>query len=151
METWVPGPRHRGLKAHRAEFSASHAGDVAPSLLVALGGLIGSVGRYWLAGLVQSGSDSPFPLGTLSVNVLGSFVVGLVMALSLDRGLVPANVRLFLATGFCGGFTTMSTFSYETLALVRDGEMLLALGTIGLTLVACLVAVMLGQAAARVL
>jgi len=122
-----------------------------PSLLVALGGLIGSLGRYWLAGFVQSASQSSFPLGTLSVNVLGSFVVGLVMALSLDRGMVPANVRLFLATGFCGGFTTMSTFSYETLALIRDGETMLALGNIAVTLAVCLLAVALGQAAARVL
>lgn len=124
---------------------------MSPSLLVALGGLIGSLGRYWLAGFVQNASQSSFPLGTLSVNVLGSFVVGLVMALSLDRGMVPANARLFLATGFCGGFTTMSTFSYETLALIRDGETILALGNVAVTLAVCLLAVALGQAAARVL
>jgi CrcB protein len=124
---------------------------MARSLLVALGGLIGSVARYWLAGVVQRPSVGAFPFGTLTVNVLGSFVVGLVMALSLERGVVQANARLFLATGLCGGFTTMSTFSYETLALMRDGEVMLALGNVALTLTACLLAVVLGQAAARVL
>src|SRR5262249_44827802 len=75
------------------------------TLLVALGGLVGSVARYWLSGVVQQASGGEFPLGTLAVNILGSFVVGLVMALSLERGVIPANARILLATGLCGGFT----------------------------------------------
>ena len=118
------------------------------SLLVGVGGLIGSVGRYWLAGFIQRVPDSAFPFGTLGVNMLGSFIVGVVMALSLERGVLDANARIFLATGFCGGFTTMSTFSYETLALLRDGELTLALGNLTLTLGACLLAVWLGHIAA---
>jgi CrcB protein len=118
-------------------------------VLVALGGLIGSVARYSLAGIVQRAHGGAFPLGTLGVNVLGSFLVGFVMALSLERGVLQANTRLFLATGFCGGFTTMSTFSYETLALVRDGEMALAFVNLAITLGACLLAVWVGQAAGR--
>jgi CrcB protein len=85
------------------------------------------------------------------VNVLGSFIVGLVMALSLDRGLVSDDLRIMLATGFCGGFTTMSTFSYETMALIRDGEHLLALGNVSGTFAACLGAVWLGGIGARLL
>jgi fluoride exporter len=119
--------------------------------LVAIGGLVGCVARYWLAGVVQSLTDHGFPSGTLAVNVLGSFIVGLVMALSLDRGLVNDDLRILLATGFCGGFTTMSTFSYETMALVRDGEHLLALGNVSATFAACLGAVWLGSIGARLL
>ena len=79
------------------------------------------------------------------------FVIGLVFALSLERGLINANLRLLLTTGFCGGFTTMSTFSFETLALLRDGSTAAALGNIGGTLIACLAAVWLGDLTARML
>jgi fluoride exporter len=120
-------------------------------VLVAIGGLVGCVARYWLAGVVQNLTNHGFPSGTLAVNVLGSFIIGLVMALSLDRGLVNDDLRILIATGFCGGFTTMSTFSYETLALIRDGEHLLALGNISATFAACLGAVWLGSIGARLL
>jgi CrcB protein len=121
------------------------------SALVALGGLVGCVARYWLAGAVQNLSDHGFPSGTLTVNVLGSFLVGLVMTLSLERGLVNDELRILLATGFCGGFTTMSTFSYETLALLRGGEQLLALGNVSATFAACLGAAWFGSIIARLL
>ena len=120
------------------------------TLLVAIGGLVGSVGRSWLGGLVQLASGGEFPLGTLAVNVIGSFIVGLVMALSLDRGVVPANVRILLTVGFCGGFTTMSTFSYETVALLRDGQLALALSNVAATIVSCIEAAWLGQTVVRV-
>lgn len=106
--------------------------------------------RYWVAGVVQRLGESQFPVGTLAVNVLGSFLIGLVLTLSLERGLVGPNVRLFLAIGVLGGFTTMSTFSYETLALVRDGSMALALWNIGSTFGTCLIAVWLGLLTGRV-
>jgi CrcB protein len=100
---------------------------------------------------VQNLTDHGFPSGTLAVNVLGSFVIGLVMALSLERGLLDEELRILLATGFCGGFTTMSTFSYETLFLVRDGEWPLAVANVGLTLVACFAATWAGAVAARLI
>ena len=121
------------------------------AILVGLGGLVGSVARYWVGGWVQRLNGSEFPLGTLTVNIVGSFVLGLIMALSLERGLINANLRLLLTVGFCGGFTTMSTFSYETVALLRDGSTLAAAGNIGVTLCACLVAVWLGDVTARLL
>jgi CrcB protein len=121
------------------------------TLLVALGGSIGSVGRYWVGGLVQSLTGTGFPAGTLAVNVLGSFVVAMVMMLSLERNVVGAELRLFLTVGFCGGFTTMSTFSYETIALLRDGQVAFALGNVVATLVATLAAVWLGQTVGRLL
>jgi CrcB protein len=121
-------------------------------MLVAVGGLIGSMLRYWLAGVVQRATDgAAFPAGTLVVNVAGSFVIGVVMALSLERGLLNDDLRIFLTTGFCGGFTTMSTFSYETMALLRDGETLLAFGNVGATLGACFGAVWLASVVARLL
>jgi fluoride exporter len=124
---------------------------VPRTALVAFGGLIGSVARYWLTGLVQRLHDTAFPVGTLTVNVIGSFLVALVMALSLDRGLMNATTRTFLTVGFCGGFTTMSTFSYETVALLRSGDTVLALGNVAATMGVTLIAVWLGDLLARVL
>jgi CrcB protein len=120
-------------------------------VLVALGGLVGSLARYWLAGVVQGLTDHGFPSGTLTVNVLGSFVIGLVMGLSLERGLLGGEMRILLTTGFCGGFTTMSTFSYETLAMLRDGQQMFALGNVGATFAACLAATWAGMVVARLL
>jgi len=119
------------------------------ALLVGVGGFLGSVARYWLAGVVQRWNGTDFPAGTLAVNILGSFVLGLVVALSLERDLVSPNARLFLGAGFCGGFTTMSTFSYETLALLRDGSVVAGMSNIGATLLSCLAAVWLGDTVAR--
>jgi len=117
--------------------------------LVAVGGLVGSVARYWLSGAVQELTGHVFPSGTLVVNIVGSFVLGVVMALSLDRGLLDDELRILLSTGFCGGFTTMSTFSYETFALLRDGERVLALANVCATLGVCLAAAWLGNVVAR--
>jgi CrcB protein len=121
------------------------------TFLVAVGGVAGSVARYWLAGLVQQLNGSDFPVGTLAVNLVGSLVVGLVMTLSLERGLIDADLRTLLAVGLCGGFTTMSTFSYETMALLRDGETVLALGNMAATTIGCMAAVWLGAVMVRML
>jgi CrcB protein len=120
-------------------------------VLVAVGGMIGSLARYWLSGLAQRLSGSELPVGTLSVNVLGSFLIGLVMVLSLERGWLDANGRIFLTAGVCGGFTTMSTFSYETWALLRDGDFFFACVNVAASLLVCLVAVWLGMLAGRYL
>jgi len=117
--------------------------------LVAIGGLVGSVARYWLSGAVQDVTGPTFPSGTLAVNIVGSFVIGLVMALALERGLLGDESRILLTTGFCGGFTTMSTFSYETLALLRDGENTLALWNVTASFVACVGAAWLGNTVGR--
>jgi CrcB protein len=111
---------------------------------------MGSVARYWVSGAVHRLSGSGFPVGTLAVNVLGSFVIGFVMALALEREAVGPNARLFLTVGFCGGFTTMSTFSYETLALIRDGQAGFALANVAVSVGASLAATWLGYALGRV-
>lgn len=91
-------------------------------LLVGLGGAIGSMLRWSLSGLVQRASGSAFPWGTFTVNAVGSLAVGAFAALALERALVPPAARVFVAAGLFGGFTTFSAFSYETLALLRDGQ-----------------------------
>jgi CrcB protein len=116
--------------------------------VVALGGLVGSVARFWLAGVVQRVDGSDFPFGTLAVNVLGSFTIGVVMA--LERGVVGPTTRLFLTVGFCGGYTTMSTFGYETFALLREGQAAFALANIAASLGGSLIAVWLGYMVGRV-
>lgn len=121
------------------------------ALLVGAGGFVGSIGRYWVAGLVQSRTDSALPLGTLSVNVAGSLLLGWIVSASLDRGFIGPEARLLLAVGFCGGFTTMSTFSYESVALLEQGAVGLAAWNVGLNLVVCLAAVWLGLAVGRLL
>ncbi len=121
------------------------------TVLVAIGGMIGSVGRYWIGGFVQDLSGTALPLGTLAVNGIGSFVIAIVMALSIERGVIGAETRLFLTVGICGGFTTMSTFSYETFSLLRDGQWVLAVGNIGVTLGGTLLAVWVGQTLGRLM
>lgn len=120
-------------------------------LMVAIGGAGGAVLRYGLSGWVQSFSSGGFPYGTLAVNVVGSFLIGLVMQLSLDRFMVSLEVRLLLTTGFCGGLTTFSTFSYETLSLVEGGQFAQAGGNIALNVALTLLATYLGLVFARVI
>ncbi|MGH7819483.1 MAG: fluoride efflux transporter CrcB [Candidatus Binatia bacterium] len=120
-------------------------------LIVGAGGFFGSIGRYWLGGLVQRLGGAAFPYGTLAVNVVGSFLIGLVIVLSLERGLLNAPARLFLTVGICGGFTTMSTFSYETLSLLGEGSVTAATANVAATIALCLAGTWLGAAAGRLL
>jgi CrcB protein len=119
------------------------------TLLVALGGMLGCVARYWLTGAVQHLSSSDFPYGTLAVNLLGSFLIGIVVTCWLERGVLSAEAAVLLATGFCGGFTTMSTFSFESLALLDSGRAALALGNLAGTFAGCVTATWLGRELAR--
>src|SRR5262252_8693196 len=92
-------------------------------LLVGIGGFVGSVSRYLVAVLFAAQVSSVFPFATLIVNVVGCFIIGILFALS-DRGnILSPEWRILLTTGFCGGFTTFSTFSYESIRLIQDGEL----------------------------
>ena len=120
---------------------------------VMIGSAIGGVARYWLSGWAAANISDTFPIGTLIINVLGSFVIGFFAALTGPDGRVFASsdARQFVMTGICGGFTTFSSFSLQTLTLANDGEW----GRAGVNVVAsvalCLVAVWIGAAAATAL
>lgn len=92
--------------------------------LVGIGGFLGSVLRYLVSIAFAGFLNTSFPLATLTVNVVGCFLIGLLFGLSGRAGALSPEWRIFLTTGFCGGFTTFSTFSYESLRLVQDGEVL---------------------------
>jgi CrcB protein len=94
-------------------------------LLIGTGSFIGGVLRYSLSQFIQTKFLSTFPIGTLIINILGCFTIGLVFALSERTNMSP-EMRLFLATGICGGFTTFSAFSNETFSLMRDGQLFYA-------------------------
>lgn len=120
-----------------------------PLLLVATGGALGSVLR-WLgsAGVQKVFPHAHYPWGTLAVNVAGSFAIGAIMTLALERSTVSPDARLFLVTGVLGGFTTFSAFSNETINLWREGESLLAGINVAAHLVLCLGAVWISRAVA---
>jgi CrcB protein len=129
-------------------------------LMVCLGGALGTVARYALNGLIShhqaKGTALPaiFPLGTLIINVSGSFAIGFIAAISepdLGRGWIRPELRDFLMIGLCGGYTTFSSYSLQSLNLARDGEwLLLALQVVGSNFL-CLVAVYLGRVCALLL
>lgn len=119
-------------------------------LLVGLGGFIGSAGRYLVSGWVQQMVDKPLlPFGTLAVNVIGCLLIGLLGGLAEVREIMHPNARMFVMVGMLGGFTTFSTFGYETFALGRDGESLLALANIAAQVVVGLFAVWAGFTLAK--
>ena len=122
-------------------------------LLVALGSALGGTLRYWLSGLIANWAGPAFPWGTLVVNVTGSFVIGFFATLTGPDGrwLVPSDWRQFFMAGICGGYTTFSSFSYQTLTLAQDGEWLGAGLNIGLSVVMCLLGVWLGFTAAALI
>ncbi len=113
-------------------------------LLVALGGGLGSVGRYLVSKYIQGS----FPWGTLTVNLLGSLLIGLLMGM-VAKGSLSPEMKLMLVTGFCGGFTTFSTFANESLSLLKTGNVLLMALYVGISVAAGILAAWLGMQLAR--
>ncbi len=99
------------------------------------GGIAGTLARYTLAGLVYQICGTAFPYGTLVVNLVGCFLIGFLAALAEEKFLLGPHARLLLMTGFCGAFTTFSTFMLETANLIKDGEMLRAFLNLSLSVV----------------
>ena len=122
---------------------------MVPFLLVCLGGAIGSGARYLVATWAAGALGADFPRGTLIVNVTGSFLLAAIMAAALEGGGLSPSARLFLGAGVLGGFTTYSSFNYETLALVEQGSWGLAGANLLLTVLACLAAGLAGLALGR--
>lgn len=123
---------------------------VGRTLLVGAGGFLGAAARYLAGGLVYRWVEPAFPWATLLVNVTGCFAIGALAALGEERGLSP-EARLFWMVGVLGGFTTFSTFGYETMALVREGSTAAAVLNVAGHVLAGLSAVWAGAAAARML
>ncbi len=116
---------------------------------IAIGSALGGVSRYLVGGLVQRASGAGFPTGTLVVNVTGSFLLGLFLRYGLETPTLTPELRAFLTIGFCGGYTTFSTFSYEAVALLEDGQWSRAAFYMGASVLLSLVATLLGLLAAR--
>ena len=115
------------------------------SLLIALGGALGSVARYWFA-IWASPISRSLPVGTILINILGSFAIGFFGTLTLAHGRypVPEPARIFFMVGVCGGFTTFSSFSLQTLDLLRAGALVRALVNIAMSVSLCLASVAIG-------
>jgi fluoride exporter len=120
-------------------------------VLVFIGGALGSVARYLVASWAADAFGPGFPRGTLTVNVSGSFLIAVVLGLSLRGVGVSPNLRLFLTRGVMGGFTTYSSFNWETIRFLDDGEASYALAYVAATFGGCLGAGALGLVCARVL
>lgn len=120
-------------------------------LLVAVGAAFGGVMRYWVSGLVYNALPLGFPSGTLAVNVLGSFILGFLIFYFDTQQLISQQLKIMLTIGFCGGFTTFSTFSFETMNLLSDSEYLFAFLNISLNVILTIGVVMLSYYLARVL
>ena len=118
---------------------------------IAVGSALGGMARYWLAGFVAILFGVQFPWGTILINIIGSFVIGFFATLTAHRWPVPFELRAFVMVGLCGGFTTFSAFSLQTLELARFGRWLEAGGNVLLSVVLCLLAVWFGHALAALL
>lgn len=116
---------------------------------VAIGAATGGVSRYYLASFIQQRAGPGFPVGTFVINITGSLLLGFLFRYALQSGTVSEELRMFLTTGFCGGYTTFSTFSYDTLTLLHDGEYGRAGAYVVGSVVLSLIAVFIGFAAAN--
>lgn len=120
---------------------------------VAIGGAIGTTARYWLSGVVARSVGETFPWGTLTINVTGSFVIGFFAVLTGPDGrvFVGSTARQFVMTGICGGYTTFSSFSLQTLNLANNGEWFRAGANVFVSVALCLIAVWAGALLASTL
>ena len=117
--------------------------------LVFLGGGLGAVSRYLLQGTIYRFTGQTFPIGTMIVNIIGSFLIGLLISSLEERFLVNPSLRLFLTVGILGGFTTFSSFSFETVSLFLEGSIFLAIANVALSVIICLCATYLGTIVGR--
>lgn len=148
----------RRIRPSRASVSAARAlarrfipAPTTTSMIwfVALGSALGGVTRFLLSGFLQQKAGTVFPIGTLVVNISGSLLLGFLMTYALSSTAISPEVRGLLTTGFCGGYTTFSTFSYEAMMLVEEGEIGRAAAYILLSVVVALIGAYLGITAAR--
>jgi CrcB protein len=136
-----------------AAFAAGIADPMGAYVAVAIGSALGGVARHWCTLMATTRLGAAFPWGTLLINVLGSFVIGFFFAIAGSDGRfqASANVRLFVMTGICGGYTTFSAFSLQSLSLLQDGAWFRGGSYVIASVVLCLIAVWAGYALARVI
>lgn len=120
-------------------------------LIIGAGGFLGAIARYLVSLWISQKWGRSFPVGTFVVNVSGSFLIGFLMSLFAERLMLNPQWRMFFIIGFLGAYTTFSTFEYETGALLRDGEWLVASMNVILSVLAGFAALKLGEGAARIL
>lgn len=118
-------------------------------LLIGTGGFLGSVLRYWTSVNAYKVFGEKFPFGTFAVNVIGCLLIGFIAEVSENRFLVSPEIRIFLMIGFLGGYTTFSTFGYETFVLLQDKDYLTAFANIFLSVIVCLASVWIGTIIAK--
>jgi CrcB protein len=118
-------------------------------LYIAIGSAIGGVGRYAIGGVLQQRFGLAFPIGTLVVNVVGSLLLGFILRIALGGTQLSPETRIFLTTGFCGGFTTFSTFTYDTAVMFESGQYRRAALYVTLSIVLSLLATFAGFALAQ--
>ena len=118
-------------------------------LYIVFFGALGCLTRYFLSGWVYKVIPGGFPSGTLAVNILGAFCIGLIMEFSMRSALISPTLRIGITIGFLGGLTTFSTFSYETFRLLEDGELAIALVNVLVSVAVCLVFTWLGIVTAK--
>jgi fluoride exporter len=133
---FVALPYHRGI-------------IMARILAIASAGAVGSLARYWLSALVQRWTGSPFPWGTFAVNIMGSFLFGLIWTLAEERLVISSETRIILLTGFMGAFTTFSTFAFETGIYVRDSRWPMVFANIAAQIVIGIAAMLIGMGVGR--
>ncbi|RPI73250.1 MAG: fluoride efflux transporter CrcB [Ignavibacteriales bacterium] len=120
-------------------------------LIVSLGAAIGGAARYWLSNAVYKFFPASFPYGTFAVNLTGSFILGLIIFFLDEKELISNQIKIFLTIGFCGGFTTFSTFSLETFNLIRDSQYFLAAINIILSVVVCIAGIFLAYIISKII
>jgi CrcB protein len=113
-------------------------------ILVGMGGFLGAIARFWIDGLVSRKMGVRFPYGTFLINISGSFLIGFILTVLTERTHVSANWRYLIPIGFIGAYTTFSTFEWETFTAARDGQFLMAVLNVGLSVVLGFIAVWLG-------
>jgi len=119
-DSWLPG----GTRSFFFMFALQRIGASLRLILIAVFGAIGTLARYGLQGLVQVRTGGTFPYGTLLINLSGCFLLGLIGQLTLNRMVIPPDWRMAIAVGFFGGYTTFSSFGWETAKMLEDGEWL---------------------------
>lgn len=122
---------------------------MANILIIGIGGFLGAIARYGVALWIGQRWGRSFPIGTFVINVTGSFLIGLLMTLFTERFMVNPQWRLMLVVGFLGAYTTFSTFEYETGALLKDGEWVIAMLNVVLSVIAGFIALKLGEVLAK--